>query len=139
MSQAMNGTKNIPIAVYRKFTEAFNLAVKVVPVSVSKNKKDDFVPIPKELCFEGKGKIFGRGHNYFSSRFLALRKELKLNENINLYSIKHTRAVHLAEDGVSPYAIMQLFRHSSIDITMTYLRGLGVNVGREAVDKSRNI
>lgn len=110
-----------------------------VPAGVSKNKKDDYAPLSDYILdnFKGSGLIFGTYINYFTRRFLKLKKELKLPKDMTMYSIKHTRAVHLAQDGASPYAIMQLFRHSGLDITMAYLRDLGLTVNREAADLAR--
>lgn len=111
----------------------------MVPASISKNKKDDYVPLSQYILdkYKGEGLIFGTPVNYYSKKFNALKSKLGLPAGVNLYSIKHTRAVHLAQDGASPYAIMQLFRHSSLDITMRYLTGLGLTVNREAADKVR--
>lgn len=107
-----------------------------IPGKISKNKKDGYVSVSKEYLntLKGEGVIFGKPINYFSKKFLALRSELKLNKNVTLYSIKHTRAVHLAEAGASPYSIMQLFRHSSLTITMSYLKSLGLNISTEAAE-----
>ena len=111
----------------------------MVPASISKNKKDDYVPLSQYILdkYKGEGLIFGTPVNYYSKKFNGLKSKLGLPAGVNLYSIKHTRAVHLAQDGASPYAIMQLFRHSSLDITMRYLAGLGLTVNREAADKVR--
>lgn len=111
----------------------------LIPAKISKNKADGYVPVEKVFLeeFKGKGVIFGTSVNYFSRKFLQLRTRLKLPKEYTLYSTKHTRAVHMAEDGVQPYAMMAFFRHSGLDVTMEYLRGLGVNVSREAADKVR--
>jgi len=110
-----------------------------VPASISKNKKDDYVPLSEFVLneFKGEGFIFGTSVNYFSQKFIELKKELKLHKDITLYSVKHTRALHLALDGANPYAISSLFRHQSLEITQRYLRDLGVTVNREAADKVR--
>jgi len=111
-----------------------------VPASISKNKKDDYVPLTDYVLtkyVKKEGLIFGTSVNYFTQKFNALKNKLNLPEGVNLYSVKHTRAVHLAQDGASPYAIMQLFRHNSLDMTMKYLRDLGLQVNREGADKVR--
>lgn len=110
-----------------------------IPGGLSKGKKDGFVPVSDSFLemFQGEGFIFGKSRNHFTAKFTKLKRKLKLPENMTLYSIKATRAVHLAEDGATPYSIMSLFRHSSLDVTMVYLRGLGINIGREAADKVR--
>lgn len=114
----------------------------LVPAGISKNKKDDYVPLSESFLNnfpKGEGLIFGSAINYYSGKFQELKKKLKLEKDFTLYSIKATRAVHLAQDGASPYSIMSLFRHSSLEITMSYLRGLGLNVNREAADKVREM
>lgn len=110
-----------------------------IPASISKNKKDDYVPLTDYIIenFKGEGFIFGSSVNYFTQKFHVLKKRLNLPKDFTMYAIKHTRAMHLAQDGASPYAIMELFRHSGLDITMSYLRGLGHTVNREAADKTR--
>nr|WP_295875584.1 site-specific integrase [uncultured Chitinophaga sp.] len=62
-----------------------------------------------------------------------------IDEDKGLYKFKHTRAIHLALAKKSPYAIMELFRHTSLDQTMIYLRDLGLTVNYEAVEDSRSI
>lgn len=111
----------------------------LVPASISKNKKDDYVPLSDYILnnYQGKGLIFGSTINFYTKKFSKLKKELNLPKEVTMYSIKHTRAIHLAEDGASPYSIMQLFRHSGLDITMSYLKDLGINIGREAAEKAR--
>lgn len=113
----------------------------LIPGNISKNRQDGYVPVPDQLfnLVKGDGLIFGMSRNYYGAKFTKLKKQLKLSSDHTLYSIKATRAIHLADDGASPYAIQALFRHSSLDMTMIYLRGLGVNVGREVADKARNL
>lgn len=111
-----------------------------IPGKLSKGKKDGFVPISDsflQMFPPSEGFIFGTGRNHFSHKFKLLADKLGLNKNQTLYSIKATRAVHLARDGASPYSIQQLFRHSSLDMTQIYLRDLGIMVNTEAADKVR--
>lgn len=110
----------------------------LVPASISKNRKADYIPLSKyiqEKYSSGKGFIFGTPINYFNSRFQIVKNKLKLDKDYTLYSIKHTRAVHMAQAGASPFEIMQLFRHSSLDITSKYLRDLGLLINNEAAEK----
>jgi len=110
----------------------------LIPAGISKNRKDGHIPISKYIqdkYGKGKGFIFGTSVNYFNQKFQEVKKDLKLDKDYTLYSIKATRAVHLAQDGASPYAIQQLFRHHSLDVTQRYLRGLGLTINREAVEK----
>lgn len=112
-----------------------------VPATISKNKKDGYVPVPEFVInkFHGEGLIFGSSVNHFGNKFMEVKKSLKLSSDYTLYSIKHTRAIHLAQDGATPYSIMTFFRHSSLEMTMKYLRDLGLEINREAADKSREM
>lgn len=112
-----------------------------IPGVISKNKKDAFVPLSKYIQdkYKGKGFIFGTSVNYFNQKFQEVKKKLKLGKDYTLYSIKATRAVHLANDGATPYAICSFFRHSSLTVTERYLRGLGLHLNTEAAEKARDI
>lgn len=107
-----------------------------IPAQISKNKKDDYVPLADYVRdnYKGTGFIFGTSVNYFSEKFRALKKELGLAKEYTLYSIKHTAAVRMARRNVPPYAMMQFFRHSGLEITMSYLRDLGTTISREALE-----
>ena len=108
-----------------------------IPASVSKNKKDDYVPLSDFVLanYQQSGRLFKHQVNYYGTKFRELKKELGLAKDFTLYSIRHTRAIHLSQDGADPYTIMQLFRHSGLDITMSYLRDLSININREATTK----
>jgi len=109
----------------------------LIPASISKNKKDDYVPLSDYVLanYQQKGRLFKHQVNYYGEKFRKLKESLELLKDYTLYSIKATRAIHLAQDGADPYTIMQLFRHSGLDITMSYLRDLGININREATEK----
>lgn len=108
-----------------------------IPAAISKNKKDDYIPLSNYVLenYRGTGLIFPVSVNFYGQKFNKLKKKLKLPAEYTLYSIKHSRALHLAQDNADPYEIMQLFRHSGLHITMAYLRDLGVNIGRQAAEK----
>lgn len=108
-----------------------------IPSDISKNRKDAFVPLSKYIIekYKGEGFIFGTSVNHFNQRFQEVKKKLKLGNDYTLYSIKHTRAIDLAKAGASPYEIMSLFRHQSLDMTMKYLRDLGMNLNHGAAEK----
>jgi site-specific recombinase XerD len=107
-----------------------------IPSTISKNKKDDYIPLHDYIKthFYGTGKIFGTSVNYYSQKFNKLKKELELSSEYTLYSIKHTAAIAMARANVPPYDMMNFFRHSGLEITMAYLRDLGTTVSRGAVD-----
>jgi integrase len=109
-----------------------------IPASISKNKKDDYVPLTDYILknYGSKtGNLFNGSVNYYGRMFAKLKKKLGFHKDITLYAVKHSRAIHLAQDGADPYTIMNLFRHSGLDVTMSYLRDLGINLNREATTK----
>jgi integrase len=108
-----------------------------IPAHISKNKKDDYVPLTDYVLknYTTPGRLFPRSINFYGQKFRKVKKALRLDDDFTLYSIKATRAIHLAQDGADPYTIMNLFRHSGLDITMNYLRDLGVALNREATTK----
>lgn len=121
-----------------------------IPAEISKNKKGDYIPLAKELfdwllLFKDLPKdyyIFSLGgpgpepfgQNTMATRFKEVRDKLKLDTDHTIYGFKHTRAIDLAQTNIDPYEIMRLFRHSGLDITMKYLRDLGILVKRDAVN-----
>lgn len=108
-----------------------------VPGSVSKNKKDDYVPLSDYVLQKynsGEGFIFGTSVNHFTKKFLELKNKLSLDKDHTLYAVKHTCAVDMIKNNVPPYSIMKFFRHSGLEITMKYIRDLGMDVSRDAVD-----
>lgn len=134
----------------------FDRKLLFVPASISKNKNDDYVPMSEgliELLREMKVHeappefyIFGinsipapkpASPNYYGKPFTKIRDELGLDKNLSIYAFKHTRCIHLAQAGASPYEIMKLLRHKDLSATMSYMRELGVNISTEINDLTR--
>lgn len=117
----------------------FDRQLLFVPWNISKNKTDDYIPLGEDILsvLETRKEqpksnyIFGgskpRSTNYFANHFKPYKDKFGLGEEYTLYGFKHTRAIHLAQAGADPYQIMRLMRHSSLEITMKYLRGLGIS------------
>lgn len=101
-----------------------------IPASISKNKKDDYVPLSGYILsnYVTKGGLFKQSVNYYGRKFRELKNSLKLQKDFTLYSIKHTAAIAMAKKNVPPYEMMKFFRHSGLDITMAYLRQLGQEI-----------
>jgi integrase len=98
-------------------------------------KPDDYIFTIKEHP----GKI-PASENFFARKFRNIRKLAGLSQYYTLYGFRHTRAVHLAKDGVNITDIMKLFRHTDIATTSIYLRGLGVDFdAKDLHSKSRKI
>ncbi|WP_343668737.1 tyrosine-type recombinase/integrase [Chitinophaga sp.] len=124
----------------------------------TKARRDDYIPLDPELkafylaqgfdklpkdylLFGAKGQpgAMPASHGYYALHFRAYRDRLGMEDRFTLYGFKHTRGIHLANAGVDPYAIMQLYRHRSLDQTMIYLRDLGCTINRKATENSRKI
>lgn len=105
-----------------------------VPASISKNRKDGQVPIGDYVLenYKGTGIIFDVPDRHFTRMFAKLKKNLKLNKDHTLYAVKHTAAIKMAKNKVPPYAMMQFFRHTDLNTTMSYLRGLGLELSWDA-------
>ena len=67
------------------------------------------------------------GKNNLRFRFVEFRKQLGLPDENKLYSMKHTGAVVLAEQGETLINIRDHLGHTSIKTTEHYLRRLGLN------------
>lgn len=121
-----------------------------VPGMNSKGKITQWVPIddnladiisemeldkyPRDYYVFGKNGAPGPGpvhEKYFGKYFRPIKKELKLHPLVNLYSFKHTRAIHLVEDGEKLHNIIKLTRHKTLAELMDYLKDMGVIVGDE--------
>lgn len=107
-----------------------------VPAAISKNRKDASVPIGEYILenYQGTGKIFHDYDRHYTKKFAKLKKQLKLDRDTTLYGVKHTAAITMAKNGVAPYAMMQFFRHSNLNTTMSYLRGLDLDLSWIAAD-----
>lgn len=140
----------------------FNFKLKTLRVlsGTAKNRKTEFIPLYPdflELLYELKIDqmhpdyyIFARdrnggfigglqkvGEDYFRRLFKPYKIALNLGRRDGPYNYKHTRGIHLAEDGEDLYKIMNLFRHRDLATTMIYLRDLGVNTAGAEYKKGR--
>jgi integrase len=102
-----------------------------------KSKRNRVVPIPlyvrKQLVkgnnndniFSGSNKPYNR--SYFSliwKRFKRLYKEI--DSEVTLYSFRHTGAIDIFKKTGSITKLQKAMGHSSINVSLTYLRGLEV-------------
>ncbi len=116
-----------------------------IPGHISKNKKSEHVLISPALNnFLEKNKIrtypehyFLIGFNglpalkkpcthYFSNRHLAVRRILGLGDEYTLYCWKHTGVTDTYRQTLDIEFVSRQCRHSSLDMTKRYLRGLGL-------------
>ena len=124
----------------------------LVKAIVSKNKKTQIVPIHSTLrdlilkhevpstnknIFGNLLVVFGYGvcsENYAYNLHCEALKACKLDVyGYTLYSWKHTGACGAINAGMNPRKLQGLLRHSSLEETDTYLRGLGVSLGNEPI------
>jgi len=110
--------------------------------SRNKSKKNRIVPVPKFIIEELTPKerdlnIFSNNVkpfniSYFKSFWLKYKnKSNLLSENQTLYSFRHSGAINIFERTGSIHKLQRAMGHSSINVSLTYLRGLEVAELRE--------
>ena len=79
-------------------------------------------------------------NGYFRKKFIPIKKALNIqSKEQTLFSFKHTRCIHLVEDGERLHNIIKLTRHKTLAELMDYLKDMGVILGDEIRLKSRSI
>ena len=127
----------------------------------AKTDADRYIPIPDELMDEltkirnrypENYYVVGKGdrikhvrentpsatpfpNNMISARFAKIRKKAGLSSDHTPYSFKHTRVIHLKQDGARDSDIMQVTGHTSFQAYAEYLRDLGVDGNPEAINR----
>ncbi|TDQ79604.1 tyrosine-type recombinase/integrase [Sphingobacterium yanglingense] len=76
---------------------------------------------------------------YFRKMFIPVKEACGISRGETLYSFKHTRCIHLVEDGEKLHNIIKLTRHKTLAELMDYLKDMGVILGDEVKLKSRSI
>ena len=108
--------------------------------AISKNKKLQYVAIPKQfLPFlteylmdkSPKDFVFGegrkpRGEEYFRRKHKEVLDTLGFENDVSLYSWKHTGVVEFYTETKDMKALQQQLRHHSLDEVNTYLHSLGL-------------
>ena len=80
------------------------------------------------------------GSGFFSKRFRKVRDDIGMDKAFTIYGAKHTRVVHLKQDGLDDATIMKLTGHSDLGAFYKYLRDLGVDANPDNINKvSRKI
>lgn len=80
------------------------------------------------------------GKSFFSKRFRKVREKAGLSEDFTLYAAKHTRVIHLKQDGATDADIMSLTGHKDFAAYAKYLRDLGMDADAAKINKlSRKI
>lgn len=117
----------------------FNDNCTIISLSGARNKgkKNRIVPVPKFIQqFLVKGEeehnIFTNtlepfNEDYFKTLWGRYKKDSKLIKKGNtLYSFRHTGAINVFEKTGSLSTLQQVMGHSNLNVSLTYLRGLGV-------------
>jgi integrase len=86
------------------------------------NHPDDFFIFSKNLA-PGPDPV---GINYIRNRYQRVLAELKISGGQTLYSWKHTGVIKLYQAIKDPKKIMEQCRHHSMEVTLIYLRDLGL-------------
>ncbi len=123
----------------------------VVPSKSAKSRKQDSVTIGKTLekiikesgiiNLDPQMYVFGKDFipsfekikrlDDFSDKQRDINKMLGVKPECTFYSWKHTGCVELYNITTDPYVVMRQCRHSEINITMRYLRSLGLGVNEQ--------
>lgn len=78
------------------------------------------------IVFSGNKRPFNR--DYFKTLWTKYKKQSKLLEpNQTIYSFRHSGAIQVFEKTGSLPILQQVMGHSTLQITITYLRGLTIN------------
>lgn len=110
----------------------------LVPAKINKVKRDGYIPLSNYLLErykEKEGRIFQYSGSHYNKLFSALKKKLELDPSHTIYAMKHTRAIHMVEDGATLDEIMRFFRHTNPRTTLKYLRELGAEVNLGVAEK----
>jgi len=109
--------------------------VAVIPVTISKRRKEDRQPIPSFLVPELREFIAGKSENdrlfpgkWFRRAAEMLRPDLEAAGipyethagQADFHALRHTYISNLASKGVKPKALQTLARHSTITLTLEH-------------------
>jgi integrase len=73
-------------------------------------------------------------HDYFKKAWTRAKGNLILEEGQTLYSFRHTAACNIYLKTKDPYRAQRAFGHSSLAVTLRYLRSLGLLVNADEKD-----
>lgn len=105
-----------------------------------KNKIDQFPSDYYVFSIEGEPSLKPFGKGFFSKRFRKIRDAVGLDKNFTIYGFKHSRVIHLKQDGASDSDIMSLTGHKDFAAYAKYLRDIGMDADAAKINKlSRKI
>jgi integrase len=116
----------------------FDDRLLVLPPRFTKNGKQATIPLQNSVLEEFKfikemhpeDYIFGKVNpDYFATRWgKKIRKVYPLKPNQTLYSVRHTAAVEMYRKTKDVALIQRMMYHSSMEVTIGYLRSLNCNL-----------
>ena len=116
----------------------------ILPPRYTKNGKQTTIPLQSIILdefdfvqtMEGEESIFGKVNPYyFSTKWgIKVRDRYPLKENQTLYSIRHTAAVETYRRTKDVALIQRLMHHSSMEVTIGYLRSLNCGLNGITAD-----
>lgn len=74
----------------------------------------------------------------FTRRWGKMRKELKLDERMQLYSLRDSGIIQLIRNGVTLEEVMKQADHSSLEVTTIYVKHANLNSSEQIKTKSSN-
>ena len=106
-----------------------------------KNKRNRIVPVPsyiRETIREGDneyniftGTTTAYNESYFSNLWRRFKKKHRVEEDITLYSFRHTAAIDIYTRTGSLSKLQKAMGHSNLNVSLTYLRGLNITELKE--------
>lgn len=116
----------------------------VLPPRFTKNGKQVTIPLQKDVLLEfaflksmdAEDFVFGDVNSYyFATRWgKKIRNVYPLKPNQTLYSIRHTAAVEMYKRTKDVALIQRMMHHSSMEVTIGYLRSLNCNLAVVSAD-----
>ena len=102
-----------------------------------KSKRNRIVPVPKyirDILVKGdnKNNIFSNTTNPYNKSYFSLvwkrfkKVNLCVGDNVTIYSFRHTGAIEIFKRTGSITKLQRAMGHSSINVSLTYLRGLEI-------------
>jgi integrase len=101
-----------------------------------KSKRNRIVPVPSYIR-----RVLTKGNDidyiftntnrppnpdYFKTLFRRFKRNSKIDRNITLYSFRHTGAIEIFKRTGSITTLQKAMGHSSLNVSLTYLRGLEI-------------
>jgi len=126
--------REIRLLTWRDFSE--DLCFIYLSGKRVKNKRNRIVPVPSYVRKELKGgdlhlNIFTNekhpfNESYFSNVWRRFKRKNPVEEGTTLYSFRHTAAIEIYTRTGSLIKLQKAMGHSSLNVSLTYLRGLEV-------------